>query len=113
LLITFVLLATTVGFVFALSKQDAKKMFMGGYNDGYDVYDGPYGGQPNDFILMAQIYAQLKDAALPGMEKLAIANLYIEGYRKGWSDHSRGIHNDAYRAWDNTRWALYGGPYGL
>jgi hypothetical protein len=92
------------------SKQAARGWFIQGYNEGYDKYE-PFAGSPLYDAVPRVPAAVQNDANLPPAEKAAIANLYSAGYTAGWEDHSKGINPNAYKAWDNTSWGVYGPPY--
>jgi hypothetical protein len=113
---TVVMFLLIVSSVFSLSKQQARRIYIIGYNNGYDNYE-PYNGYPDTTMLKIMFTRLIANdpyfQEYPVTDKFAIVNLLSEGYQKGFLDHSGRIRRDPDAAWDNTRWALYGGPYGL
>jgi len=111
-----VLFLLIVASVFGLSKQQARRIYISGYNSGYDDYE-PYSGYPDVSMLKTIYLRQIVNAPefknYSDTDKLSIANLLAEGYQKGFLDHSRRIRRDPDAAWDNTRWAWYGAPNGI
>jgi hypothetical protein len=116
IVLTSVIFLLIVASVFALSKQQARRAYILGYNSGYDNY-GPYSGYPDVTMLKIMFLREIANDPdsqnYSDSDKLSMANLLAEGYQKGFLDHSRRIRRDPDAAWDNTRWAIYGSPLGI
>ncbi|MDR1468235.1 MAG: hypothetical protein LBT00_02955 [Spirochaetaceae bacterium] len=99
------------GSLWALSKQDGKRFYMEGYNDGYDSGSYPSPIYDVGWKLPSRVR---NDKSISDYDRSIIARLYTEAYKQGWTDHySRKIGPNPYGAWDNSSYGLYSWPYGF